>query len=296
MIELKDKKVLLTGGSRGIGSVIVAHLLNAGAKVAIAARSESALQEVASKLSHKGNEILVVAVDLKDQSQRENLVSTVIKEFGTIDILINNAGLETVGAFTDLNWAEIQDTVEVNFLAPMALTGLILPLMLKNKTGHIINMASMAAKSAAPYEAVYSGTKAGLAGWTRALRLELAGTGVHFSTIFPGFVRELGMFAIFNMTPPKIVGTCTPEQVAKSIMKAIKTKSPEIIVNSTPLKPSFIMNELSPKIGDWIMHASGVVEFQRKKCRKVTTRIKPTKRKRRKLATANKLRFKQRRN
>jgi len=209
--------------------------------------------------------MFAVTVDLREQSQREYLINEVIKEFGTIDILINNAGLETEGAYVELTWAKIQETVEVNLLAPMALTRLILPIMLKNGTGHVINIASMAAKSGAPYAAVYSGTKAGLAEWTRGLRLELAGTGVRFSTIFPGYVREVGMFARFNMKSPWIIGSCSAYQVASAVLNAIKKGNLEKIVNSRPLRYSFIINELSPTIGDWLMHIAGPVDFQRKK-------------------------------
>jgi short-subunit dehydrogenase len=265
MIDLKDKKVLLTGGSRGIGPVITESLINCGANVAIAARSESALKTVATRLSKSGQRIFTVPVDLRDQYQREELIKRTIKEFGTIDILINNAGLETEGAYIELPWTAIQETVEVNLLAPMALTRLILPLMLKNNTGHIINIASIAAKCGAPYAAVYSGTKAGLAEWTRGLRLEMAGTGVRFSTIFPGYVTDVGMFAKFGVKSPWIIGSCSPYQVARAVIKAIKHGSPEKIVNSRPLRYSFVINEFFPQLGDWLMNISGAVDFQRRK-------------------------------
>lgn len=265
MFELKDKKVLITGGSRGIGPVIAETLTHHGAWMALAARSESALVNVAERLSKSGSKVITVPVDLNIHSQRELLVDTVLKEFGTIDILINNAGLETEGAYVELPWRAIQETVEVNLVAPMALTRLVLPLMLKHNTGHIINIASIAAKSGAPYAAVYSGTKAGLAEWTRSLRLELAGTGICFSTIFPGYVREVGMFARFGKKSPWIIGSCSPDQVSKAVLNAINRRKIENIVNSRPLRYSFIINELSPKLGDWLMHISGAVEFQRKK-------------------------------
>lgn len=265
MYELKDKKVLITGGSRGIGPVIAESLLVNGARVALAARSESNLQILAERLSKSGFKVIIVPVDLSIHSHREKLIDSVLKEFGTIDILINNAGLETEGAYVELPWTSIQETVEVNLVAPMALVRLILPLMLKNNSGHIINIASIAAKSGAPYAAVYSGTKAGLAEWTRALRLELKETGIRFSTIFPGYVRELGMFARFGKRSPWIIGSCSPKQVVKAVLNAIQKGKIEKIVNAMPLRYSFIINELSPKLGDWLMHISGAIEFQRKK-------------------------------
>lgn len=265
MNELKGKKVLITGGSRGIGPIIAESLLSNGAMVALAARSVSALQNVSERLSKSGYRVITVPADLNIQSQREMLVDNVIKEFGTIDILINNAGLETEGAYTELPWTAIRETVEVNLIAPMSLTRLILPKMLANRSGHIINIASIAAKSGAPYAAVYSGTKAGLSEWTRALRLELKGTGIRFSTIFPGYVRDVGMFARFGKKSPWIIGSCSPDQVARAVLYAIQKGKIEKIVNAMPLRYSFIINELSPGLGDWLMHISGAVEFQRRK-------------------------------
>ena len=265
MMELKGRNVLLTGGSRGIGPVIAKSLHKNGAKLAITARSEKALNLVASEISDSSSSIFTVPCDLRDQSQREDLIQTVLQEFGTIDILVNNAGLETEGAYVELPWTAIQETVEVNLLAPMALTRQILPYMLKNRTGHIINIASIASKGGAPYAAVYSGTKAGLAEWTRGLRLELEGTGIQFSTIFPGYIRDVGMFARFGLKSPWIIGSCSPDQVAKAVNIAIKKGRKEKIVNSRPLRYSFVINELSPVIGDWLMRVSGAVDFQRRK-------------------------------
>lgn len=265
MERLKGNVVLLTGGSRGIGPIIAEALAKRGAHIALAARSKSGLQDVAMRLGELGSDVFVMSVDLGQASQREELVATVLREFGQIDVLINNAGLETEGAYAELSWPSIRETIEVNLVAPMALTHLVLPDMLKRNAGHIVNIASIAAKSGAPYAATYSGTKAGVAEWTRALRLELAGTGVRFSTIFPGYVREVGMFAKFGMRPPWIVGSCAPSQIAKAVVHAIERGRVEKIVNSPPLRYSFMVNELSPTIGDWMMRVSGVAEFQRRK-------------------------------
>jgi short-subunit dehydrogenase len=268
MIQLDGMVVLLTGGSRGIGPIIAEALAKRGASIALAARSEIGLHEVASQLSDLGIKVLVIPIDLRQSTQREKLVADVLREFGKIDVLINNAGLETEGAYTELSWPTILENIEVNLIAPMALTHLVLPEMLVRKSGHIVNIASIAAKSGAPYAAAYSGTKAGLSEWTRALRLELAGTGIHFSTIFPGYVREIGMFSRFGIKSPWIVGSCSPAQVAKAVVNAIQNKSVEKIVNSRPLRYTFILNELSPMLGDWIIRISGVVDFQRRKVSK----------------------------
>ena len=169
------------------------------------------------------------------------------------------------GAYKELPWPSIREAIDINLIAPMALTHLVLPEMLKRKEGHIVNIASIAAKSGVPYAAVYSGTKAGLAEWTRALRLELAGTGVQFSTIFPGYVRDVGMFAKFGMKSPLLVGSCAPSQVADAVVNAIEKKTIEKIINFPPLRYSFAINEIFPSLGDWLMNISGVNHFQRRK-------------------------------
>ena len=264
-MELKNSVVLLTGGSRGIGPVIAETLALRGANLALAARSSSGLHEVAQRLAPHRTKTCGFPVDLADAHQRECLVSDVLKTFGRIDVLINNAGLETEGAFTDLTWPAVRETIEVNLAAPIALTHLVLPAMLAKKAGHIVNIASIAAKTGAPYAAVYSGTKAGLAEWTRALRLELADSGVCCSTIFPGYVRDLGMFAKFGVRAPWIIGSCSPQQVAAAVVAAIEKRKAETIVNSRPLRYSFVINELSPAFGDWLMRVAGAVDFQRRK-------------------------------
>lgn len=265
MEKLQNKVVLLTGGSRGLGPIIAQALAKKGANIVLAARSRSGLEDVATRLGGHTGAIQVMTVDLRLASDREELVADVLTKFGKIDILINNAGVETEGPYIELPWSAIDETIEVNLLAPMALTRLVLPGMLVRKTGHIVNIASIAAKSGAPYAAVYSGTKAGLSEWTRALRLELQGSGVHFSTIFPGYVRKVGMFAKFGMKSPWIVGSCAPHQVANAVVNAIERGRKEQIVNFPPLRYSFIINEISPTIGDWLIRLSGVIDFQRRK-------------------------------
>ena len=265
MTLLAGKVLLLTGGSRGLGPVIAEAVARRGAAVALTARDEDRLHEVAGRLERLGARVLVVPVDLTEAAQRERLIDTVQRELGAIDVLVNNAGLETEGAYADLPWESIRENIEVNLAAPMALTHLILPEMLRRRCGHIVNIASVAAKSGAPYASVYSATKAGLAEWTRALRLELADSGVRFSTVFPCYVREVGMFARFGVDAPPMVGSCSPQRVAEAVADAIEKDRSETIVNDHPVRFSFVLNEVSPALGDWLTRFSGLAEFQRRK-------------------------------
>jgi short-subunit dehydrogenase len=265
MTAISGSHTLLTGGSRGLGPVIAEALAQRGGHLALAARSEKGLSKVVESLRKYDVKTLAVSMDLTQSIQRQSLISTVMEEFGRVDILINNAGVETEGPFLDQPWIAIRDTIELNLTAPMELTYLVLPDMLDYRDGHIVNIASIAAKSGINNAATYSGTKAGLAEWTRGLRLELEGSGVHFSTIFPGYVTEVGMFARFKKTPPTLIGSCTPSQVAGAIVRAIEKEKIELVVNSSPLRLLFAVSEISPVLGDWFTKIGGGVDFQRRK-------------------------------
>lgn len=265
MTMISGKYTLLTGASRGIGPFIAEALAARGAHIALAARSAAGLQETAQRLAQYGVQTMIVPVDLAVPDEQARLVDAVMARFGRIDILVNNAALETEGAFLSHTWETFQQTIEVNFSAPLALTHHVLPHMVSRKAGHVVNIASVGAKSGGPYDAVYCGTKAGLAEWARSMRLELQGSGIQFSSIFPGYVTDAGMFAKFNMAPLPVAGSCTPAQVAWAVVRAIERNRVDVVVNSIPARWLFALNEISPALGDWFMNILGVVRFQRKK-------------------------------
>jgi len=233
-MELKGKKVLLTGGSRGIGPIIAELLVNGGADVAIAARSDSGLREVASRLNNPKARIMVFPADLREQAQREYLVNNVIKEFGTIDILINNAGarflsrLQTVEGF-EMNFA-------LNYLGPFLLTQLLLKELNSSSRGRIINVASEAHRACPginfddlQYQKRYSGKEAYaqsklaslLITYEMARRLE--GTSITVNALEPGnvvtnFSRNNGLISwarhiVGSFMHGKVVG---PKEGAKT--------------------------------------------------------------------------------
>lgn len=264
-MQLADRFVLLTGGSRGIGPVIAERLAREGAHVALTARSVESLKRVAASLRSFGVRVLDVPADLIHHEERERVAQVVLDEFGRIDVLINNAGIELVGRFSQMSWHALHQSIALNFHAPVHLTHRLLPCMLERGEGHVVCIASMSAKAGAPYEAIYSGTKGGIAQWGGALRRELAGTGVGVSTIFPGFVTELGVFARFGLQPPALMGSCTPRDVAEAVHDAIRHDRGAVIVNSLPLRPALAFAELFPPAGDWLMRRIGVDEVQRRK-------------------------------
>ncbi|MGF1507888.1 MAG: SDR family NAD(P)-dependent oxidoreductase [Myxococcota bacterium] len=262
---MKGRRALVTGASRGIGPYIARALADEGVHVALTARSPEPLEALASEIRERGVDVHVITADLSERDERARLVEEAESALGAVDILVNNAGLESEGAFACLDAETIERTVTTNLVAPMHLTRLVLPAMGKLGRGHIVNMASIGGKKGAPYDALYSGTKAGLVEWSNALRIELEGTGVSVSVICPGFVTEVGMFAKFGVTPPASLGSCTAPQVARAVVHVVQTNRAEIIVNSTPIRPLLMLYALFPGVAGWLFRLLGVTEFQRRK-------------------------------
>jgi short-subunit dehydrogenase len=186
-------------------------------------------------------------------------LDTTIAEFGEIDLLINNAGIESTVHFEDQDEAAFEQMVQVNLIAPAALTRMVLPGMLERERGHVVNIASLAGKAGTPFGAAYSTTKHGLIGFNHSLRGEYRKRGVGFSAICPGFVSDVGMYADgmveLGIEAPRSLGTSSPEQVAKAV---IKKNKPEIIVNPNAMRVMLTVAQASPSLGEWITNRMGV--------------------------------------
>jgi NAD(P)-dependent dehydrogenase (short-subunit alcohol dehydrogenase family) len=216
----RGKVVLITGASRGLGQAYAQGFAARGASLALAARSEDQLAEVAAgcralneEALDEGVQVLVVPTDVTDEAQLEALVEAVLDRFGRIDILLNNAGIRQGGPLLEVGAESMHRQVEVNLVAPINLTLLVLPVMLRQGEGHVVNVASAAGRHAEPYFIPYGTSKHGLVGFSEGLRREMAGTGVQVTTVNPGFVdtdmvthigpvyRRMG----FEMIPPERV-------------------------------------------------------------------------------------------
>ncbi len=265
MKQLRGGIALVTGGSRGLGPHIARALAGEGMDIVLAARDAAGLARAAASVRARGVRAVVVPADLAAVAERERLAREAEAAFGPIDVLVNNAGVEPTGPFAAFDAATIAQTVEVNVTAPIHLASLLLPGMIARRRGHLVHLASLAGKKGAPYDAVYSGTKAALVEWSSALRPELRGTGVGSSVICPGYVTGEGMFARFGVQPPALLGSCTPEQVARAVVRAIRRDEPEIIVNSRPVRPLLALYQLFPSLGERLLGGLGITEFQRRK-------------------------------
>ena len=171
-MKLAGARVLVTGASRGIGETIARELAGRGARVALVARSEGPLTELAAELGG-----VAYPTDLADAEQVEALIARVEAD-GPVDVLVNNAGLDERGWFPDTDPARVDAILQVNLATPMSLCRQIIPRMLERGGGHIVNVSSLSGVGAFPGLAAYATTKAGLSHFTSALRLDLRGLPV----------------------------------------------------------------------------------------------------------------------
>jgi short-subunit dehydrogenase len=263
-MHLDAASVLLTGGSRGLGPYIARALLARGARVTLAARSERDLERVRDSLDP--GRVAVVTGDVTNEDDRTTMVAAAEAAFGPPDVLVNNAGIESVLPFPRYAEDDINALVTVNLDAPIQLCRLVVPGMLERRRGHIVNVASLAGKAAVPYNTVYSATKHGLVGFTYSLRAELHGTGVSVSVICPGYVTEAGMFADRAHTEvPRGSGAwTTPGKVAAAVIRAIERDLADVVVAGALGRIADISVAMAPRLTEAIARRTGAYRIQRR--------------------------------
>jgi short-subunit dehydrogenase len=270
MTIIKGKTILLTGASRGIGAVMAKTLAKEQATIIGVSRSSEALKQMCAEIESLGGQAIGIPFDISQIAELPTLIEKIEQSCGAVDILINNAAIEIYRAFQDYSTAEINSILTVNLVAAMELSRLLIPGMLKRECGHIINMASTAAKKGHPYDSVYSASKAGLLMWADALRQELMGTGIKISTICPGYVSQVGMLADTGLPAPDSAGTSTPEMVTKAVIEAIRRDLPEVIINqdfitTTITKLLLVVWQLFPHLGDTMYRLSQVPQLNQQR-------------------------------
>ena len=250
MRQLVGRTAIVTGASRGIGIHIARALALQRMNLVLAARSEVDLEQVAAQMRALGTKVLAVRCDVANEADRAELVRRAEAEFGEIDVLVNNAGIESTFPYDRQSPAEIEQIITVNLTAPMLLTRAVLPGMVSRKRGHIVNIASLAGKVGVPYGLPYAATKAGLIHFTESLRSEFRGTGVSGSVVCPGFVSEAGMYddmtKLSGVKASRLAGTSTPAKVAAAVVKCTRRDRPEMIVNPGPMRVLSAIAELAP--------------------------------------------------
>ena len=264
MRDLSGKTAILTGASGGLGRYIALALAERGVNLFLAAYPGEGLESLKEEASRPGIRVISLVANFRHASQLRSVIEVANREFGRIDLLINNAGVEFTSAYHELPEEQIGDIIGINLEAPMLLTRLALPDMLARRCGHIVNMASLAGKAGPAFQEPYAATKAALIAFTVSLRASYRGTGVSASVICPGFV-EAGIYAKLKketgLAAPALLGTSSPEPVARAVIRAIQRDLPEIIVNPYPVKPLFATAILFPRLGETLVRWTGAHRF-----------------------------------
>jgi short-subunit dehydrogenase len=256
----RGSTALLTGASRGIGAVLAPQLARAGIHLVLVARDAAKLQEVQSRCTAAGVRVRVLAADVSRAADRHALV----REAGEIDILINNAAIETPLALADQTQDDVEAQIATNLVAPIELTRLFLPGMLARARGVIVNVSSMSGKVATPFNAIYAATKFGLNGFTASLRLELEGSGVDAGSVCPTFVGESGMWADTGVRAPPLMREVSPDKVVRGVL-AVMGGAPQALVTPGPVRPLLALRELFPGIEGPALRRLGVLKaFKRR--------------------------------
>jgi short-subunit dehydrogenase len=253
-VRIPGSTVLLTGATGGIGQAIARGLGARGAELILTGRRADALEVLAGPLHAR-----TIAADLSDRAQVDRMLSLA----GDVDILVSNAALPASGSLGSFTAAEIDRALEVNLRAPIAIAHALAPGMLSRGSGHLLFMCSLAGRSASTRTSLYNASKFGLRGFASGMRAELHGTGVGVSAVFPGFVRDAGMFADSGVRLPRGVRTRSPQDVADAVVGAIERDRGEVDVAPLSLRAGAILGALAPDLAAAFSRRMGAEEISR---------------------------------
>jgi uncharacterized protein len=268
-MDLRGKACIVTGASRGLGVHIAEHIARRGGDLALAARSEDDLEKTAERVRMQGVKVVTVASDVNKKSDLKGLVRRTMAEFDHVDVLVNNAGVESVSYFHKQSLNSIESILKTNVISLELLTRLVVSDMVERKSGHVVNIASMAGKTAVPYNTVYSSSKHAVVGFSLSLREELKGYGVGVSVVSPTFVSDAGMYANqSDRNAPKMATLVSPDDVAAAVISAIEKNKAEVSVTKGVSKFVDVAHAISPTATARIQEAAGMTGYLRKVARR----------------------------
>lgn len=232
-MNFKDKVVLITGASSGIGRESAIEFAKLGANIVLISRTKEKLEQVADELKKFNVTTLTCQCDVSDKQQVKEMSKTVLEKFNSVDILVNNAGFAIYGSVSELSIDEIESQMETNYFGMVYLTKNFLPSMLEKKSGHIVNVASVAASFGLPGIASYCASKFAMLGFSEGLKHELKNSGVGITVVSPIMVRtNFFEHPSFEKMPKFSPTSLSSKTVAKAILKAANSPRLEIIVPS----------------------------------------------------------------
>jgi uncharacterized protein len=249
-MQIAGSTVLITGATGGLGQAIARALGERGGELILTGRRRESLEPLAKELGARA-----LGVDLSRRSELARLA----KDAGAVDILIANAGVPAAGRLETFTIEQIDRTLEVNLRAPAVLARALLPGMLERGRGHLLFMSSIAGKTTVPGAPLYHATKYGLRGLAGGLRADLHGSGVGVSCLFPGFIRDAGIFADSGAKLPPGTGTRSPEDVARAVVDAIEHNRGDVGVASIAQRGGAVLAGFAPDVAANVVRRLGGV-------------------------------------
>ncbi|MBN2595157.1 SDR family oxidoreductase [Labilibaculum sp.] len=248
---MKQKIVVITGASSGIGKALALEFASRGSKIVLAARNLEKLKEVEESILALGNEVLTVKTDVSVEEDCKNLITETVNRFGGVDVLINNAGISMRALFTDLDLSVIKNLMDVNFWGTVYCTKFAIPYITKSK-GSVVGVISIAGYIGLPARSGYSASKYAIRGFLDTLRVENLKTGVHVLVAAPGFtasnVRNVALTADGSMqgeTPRDESKMMSAEECARLIANAVVKRKSELIM-------TFMEGKLTVWLKKWL--------------------------------------------
>ncbi len=232
MTDLKNKNALITGAGKGIGKAVAIALAKEGVNVILLARTQADVDEVAKEVTALGVKSLAVTADVADMNSVNTAVAKAFAEFGTIDILINNAGIGAFGKFLDLEPAEWERIIQVNLMGVYYVTRAVIPNMMERQTGDIINISSTAGLAGNALTSAYSASKFALLGLTDSLMQEMRKHNIRVTALTPSTVAT-DMAKNLNLTDGNPEKVMQSEDIAELIVAQLKLNRRVFIKSSS---------------------------------------------------------------
>ncbi len=230
-MDYSGKVVVITGASSGIGEQSAEEFAKLHANIILVSRNEEKLQKVATKLSKYKTNVFVYACDVSQKNQVETMRKIVIEKFGTVDVLVNNAGFGIHNTVSEMKIEEMESQMMTNFFGAMYCIKAFLPKMLEQRSGHVVNVASVAGSIGIPGMASYCASKFAMLGFSESLFHELKGTGVGITVVSPIMVRtNFFNHESFGKMPRYSSTSLSSKTVANAVVKAASSPRLEIVV------------------------------------------------------------------
>ncbi len=257
--KLRDKVVLITGGSRGLGLALAREFAREGARIVICGRNPDTLKRAQQELKNEYGETLAIPCDVTNQQQVTQLIQTVYRHWQRIDVVVNNAGTITVGPMEVMTHADYEEAMNLHFWAPLYTTLAVLPEMRRRGEGRIVNIASVGGKLSVPHLLPYSASKFALVGLSEGLRTELIRDGIRVTTVCPGLMRtgspqnaqfkgqHQAEYAWFSISDALPVLSMDAQRAARQIVSACKQGTAEVTL-SLPAQVAVKFHGLFPNM------------------------------------------------